>query len=73
LDVGRVVALIVLAVILLAHPQAPIWNDILIHGGSERDWTLGCLTLDNADLLELFDLLHHSHGRGLGVPVTMVP
>ena len=57
-----------------AHPTAPIWNDILIHGGgSDRDWTLGCVALDNADVIELFDLLHRSRGRGLGVPVTIVP
>ena len=57
-----------------AYPEAQIWNDILIHGGgSDRDWTLGCIALDNADLLELFDLLHRSRGRGLGVPVTLVP
>lgn len=56
-----------------AYPETPIWNDILIHGGgSDHDWTLGCIALDNADVVELFDLLHRSRGRGLGVQVVIV-
>ncbi len=33
-------------------------GDIFIHGGGNtRDWTLGCVALENADIKELFDLL----------------
>jgi len=57
-----------------AHPEQPIWNDILIHGGgSGRDWTLGCIALDDADLVELFDTLYQSRRRGLGVVVEIKP
>jgi hypothetical protein len=57
-----------------AYPQQPIWNDILIHGGgSQSDWTLGCIALDNDDLLALFDTLHRSEKRGLGVAVEIRP
>jgi len=57
-----------------AYPQAPIWNDILIHGGGAgRDWTLGCIALDDTDLLELFELLQRSSRRGLGVAVEIRP
>lgn len=51
-----------------------MWNDILIHGGgTHRDWTLGCIALDNEDLVELFNILHQSEKRGLGVAVTIRP
>ncbi len=54
--------------------QYPIWNDILIHGGgSDRDWTLGCIALDNEDLVQLFDLLHRSEHGGLGIVVEIRP
>lgn len=57
-----------------AHPGREIWHDILIHGGgSDRDWTLGCIALDNDDILELFSLLQRSRYRGIGVPVTIRP
>jgi hypothetical protein len=57
-----------------AHPGREIWHDILIHGGgSERDWTLGCIALNNDDVLELFSLLQHSQHRGIGVPVIIEP
>ena len=33
-------------------------GDIFIHGGgNSRDWTLGCVALENEDIKELFDLL----------------
>ena len=33
-------------------------GDIFIHGGGNaRDWTLGCVALENEDIKELFDLL----------------
>jgi hypothetical protein len=57
-----------------AYPEHPMWHDILIHGGgSERDWTWGCIALDDADVVALFDLLHKSRHRGLGVPVEIRP
>lgn len=55
-----------------AHPGQEIWHDILIHGGgSSPDWTWGCIALDNADVIELFELLQRSRNRGLGVPVII--
>lgn len=51
-----------------------IWNDILIHGGgTHSDWTLGCIALDDEDLIELFDTLYQSQGRGLGIVVEICP
>ena len=37
-------------------PQnTPLGGKVLIHGGgSERDWTFGCVALDNPEMLELF-------------------
>ncbi len=50
----------------------PIWNDILIHGGgSNSDWTWGCIALDDQDVIELFDTLKQSTNGGLGVEVTI--
>jgi hypothetical protein len=55
-----------------ANYEFPIWNDILIHGGgSDRDWTWGCIALDDADVVELFDLLKQSSAGGLGVEVEI--
>lgn len=55
-----------------ANPEYPIWNDILIHGGgSGRDWTWGCIALDDADVIELFDILKRSRAGGLGVAVEI--
>jgi hypothetical protein len=43
---------------------------ILIHGGgSKSDWTLGCVALDDADLLALRDLLP----RGMRTDVLVLP
>lgn len=56
------------------NPEHRMWNDILIHGGGTSwDWTLGCIALDDDDVVELFDLLHRSEKRGLGVPVEIRP
>ena len=50
----------------------PIWNDILIHGGgSDRDWTWGCIALDNQDVIELFEILKQSSQGGLGIEVEI--
>lgn len=40
-------------------PQnTPLGGDIFIHGGGVgRDWTLGCIALENPDIKELFDKL----------------
>ncbi|HSD83288.1 MAG TPA: L,D-transpeptidase [Anaerolineae bacterium] len=57
-----------------ANPAHPIWNDILIHGGgTDRDWTWGCIALDNNDLIALFETLQQSSQRGLGVAVEIRP
>ena len=41
---------------------------IYIHGhGAQRDWTLGCVALENEDIRELF------HVVKVGTPVTIVP
>jgi len=57
-----------------AHPGREIWHDILIHGGgSDHDWTLGCIALNDDDVLELFALLQQSRRRGVGVPVIIEP
>ena len=49
-------------------------GDIFIHGGgsgklfgSVRDWTLGCVALENDEMKELFDLIP------LRTPVKIVP
>ena len=40
---------------------------IYIHGdGSARDWTRGCVALDNADMKELYDAVE------VGTPVTII-
>jgi len=57
-----------------ANPEHPIWNDILIHGGGGgSDWTWGCIALDDADVIELFDILRRSRAGGLGVAVEIRP
>jgi hypothetical protein len=54
------------------NSEFPIWNDILIHGGgSDTDWTWGCIALDDKDVMELFDILKQSTGGGLGVEVEI--
>jgi hypothetical protein len=54
-----------------AHPS---WNDILIHGGgTDRDWTWGCIALNDDDLIVLFETLQQSSQRGLGVAVEIQP
>lgn len=55
-----------------ANPDFPIWNDILIHGGgSDTDWTWGCIALDDQDVIELFEILKQSTEGGLGVNVEI--
>jgi murein L,D-transpeptidase YafK len=47
----------------LRHYERPPWNtplggEIMIHGGgTESDWTQGCIALDDEDALELYDRL----------------
>jgi hypothetical protein len=54
------------------NPEFPIWNDILIHGGgSDSDWTWGCIALDDQDIIELFAILKQSTNGGLGVEVVI--
>jgi murein L,D-transpeptidase YafK len=57
----------------LAEGGRPPWDthlggEIYIHGnGSGRDWTLGCIALDNADMDELYALIP------VGTPVSIRP
>lgn len=45
----------------------PLGGEIMIHGGGiETDWTQGCIALDDADALELYDALP------MGTPVEIV-
>lgn len=49
--------------IAICQKRCPPWNTplggaICIHGsGALRDWTLGCIALDDADMLELFEVI----------------
>ena len=48
--------------------KTPLGGEIMIHGaGAGRDWTQGCIALDDADILELYAAV------GLHVPVRIVP
>jgi murein L,D-transpeptidase YafK len=49
-------------------PQnTPLGGEIYIHGGgTERDWTWGCVALENEEMKEIFDALP------VGTPVTIV-
>ena len=57
----------------LAAGRCPPWNtalggEIFIHGGGNaRDWTFGCVALENPEIKELFDALPR------GTPVSIVP
>lgn len=48
--------------------DTPLGGEIFIHGhGAARDWTKGCIALDDDDMRELYSLV------GVGTPVTIVP
>ena len=48
--------------------KTPLGGEIMIHGnGSDRDWTLGCVALDDDDIRELYPAV------GIGTPVTILP
>ena len=53
----------------ITPPQGTaLGGDIYIHGnGSSRDWTWGCVALENEDIRELFDAI------AIGTPVTIRP
>jgi hypothetical protein len=57
----------------LTSGRCPPWNtalggEIFIHGGGTgRDWTFGCVALENPEIKELFDTLP------AGTPVTIKP
>jgi len=57
----------------LAAGRCPPWNtalggEIFIHGGgTARDWTFGCVALENPEIKELFDALP------AGTPVSIAP
>jgi lipoprotein-anchoring transpeptidase ErfK/SrfK len=50
-------------------PQdTPLGGLIYIHGnGAQRDWTLGCIALENENMKDLFDLAF------VGMPVNIKP
>ncbi len=52
-----------------APPQnTPLGGEIYIHGnGSSRDWTWGCVALEDRDIRELFNAV------SVGTPVTIRP
>lgn len=61
---------IVAAIRAQAKPpqNTKLGGDIFIHGGGTgRDWTLGCVALENAEIKELFELLP------VKTPVQIVP
>ncbi|MHC4258947.1 MAG: L,D-transpeptidase family protein [Planctomycetota bacterium] len=46
--------------------HTPLGGEIFIHGdGSKRDWTLGCIALNNDDMRELYDVV------SVGTPVLI--
>jgi murein L,D-transpeptidase YafK len=48
--------------------NTPLGGEVFIHGnGSKRDWTWGCVALEDADIRELFDAVPE------GTPVTIRP
>ena len=57
----------------LKKKRCPSWNtrlggEIFIHGrGSQSDWTLGCVALEDAEMKELFDAVP------TGTPVSIEP
>ena len=57
----------------ITHKRKPPMNtrlggDIMIHGfGTARDWTWGCIAMENADVKELFDMIP------VGTLVTIYP
>jgi hypothetical protein len=57
----------------ISRKRTPPWDtalggEIYIHGGgTASDWTAGCVALDNADMLELFDSVP------VGTPVRIEP
>jgi len=54
------------------HGERPPWftklgGAVCIHGGGiGRDWTRGCIALRNADIQELFEVVH------IGTPITII-
>lgn len=48
--------------------DTPVGGEIMIHGnGAGRDWTLGCIALEDADIAELFEAVR------MGTPVEIRP
>ena len=46
--------------------KTALGGEIMIHGhGSARDWTLGCIALEDDDIIELY------HAVAIGTPVTI--
>jgi len=48
--------------------DTPLGGEIMIHGaGQGRDWTAGCIALDDGEIVELYEALP------VGTPVRIVP
>ncbi|MBI2504488.1 MAG: LysM peptidoglycan-binding domain-containing protein [Candidatus Latescibacteria bacterium] len=56
-----------------AHPGARIWRGLGVHGGgSEYDWTEGCVALDRKNVRWLYDRLTKMPDNGVGTPIAVV-
>lgn len=56
-----------------AHPGAPIWRGLGVHGGgSDYDWTEGCVALDRKNVRWLYDRLTKMPDNGVGTPIAVV-
>ncbi len=56
-----------------AHPGAPIWRGLGVHGGgADYDWTEGCVALDRKNVRWLYDRLSKMPDNGVGTPFAVV-
>lgn len=56
-----------------AHPTAPIWRGLGVHGGgADYDWTEGCVALDRKNVRWLYDRLTKMPENGVGTPIAVV-
>ena len=74
LDSGRITKSLYKAIVeeikngKLPPQKTPLGGEIFIHGGgTARDWTWGCIALDNKDVKQLYE------GIDLGTRVDIVP
>lgn len=56
------------------HPDTPYLRGFGIHGGGYspgRDWTIGCPALNDADVIELYNLIKTNPRGGMGTTVII--